>query len=208
MLSCRGSSRMCAHCALCFALGALSHSLVVMDRSEIDWHWMRNEPIEGAAFMLNRPVRVIDGPHAGETGTVISLLGLQPEPLYLVELASGADAEIPQPLLRSAYSEHPRGALAELQHWYAAQTDADWEHSYGICIETLDNPGWHVEIDLVDTELAEHAFTEINDSEPEHDWMICRVQEGKFIASGGPLMLERLISTFLQWARTAPESRI
>ncbi|MET8161729.1 Imm53 family immunity protein [Sphaerisporangium sp. NPDC005289] len=45
-------------------------------------------------------------------------------------------------------------AFAFLQSWYASCCNDDWEHSYGVTIDTLDNPGWHLKIDLVDTPLA------------------------------------------------------
>ncbi len=48
-----------------------------------------------------------------------------------------------------------RDVLAELQRWYLAQCNDDWEHSYGVTIETLDNPGWSVHIDLADTALSD-----------------------------------------------------
>ncbi len=38
--------------------------------------------------------------------------------------------------------------LRKLQNWYAAECDGDWEHQYGIKIDTIDNPGWRVEIEL------------------------------------------------------------
>jgi hypothetical protein len=28
------------------------------------------------------------------------------------------------------------------QHWYLEQCNDLWEHSYGVKIDTLDNPGW------------------------------------------------------------------
>jgi hypothetical protein len=31
--------------------------------------------------------------------------------------------------------------LRWLQDWHAGQCDGDWEHSYGVDIGTLDNPG-------------------------------------------------------------------
>ena len=43
--------------------------------------------------------------------------------------------------------------LEWLQDWYLKQCDGGWEHEYGIKIETLDNPGWKVIIDLAYTEL-------------------------------------------------------
>ena len=41
-----------------------------------------------------------------------------------------------------------------LQQWYQKNCDGEWEHLYGIEIETLDNPGWHVKIDLEETSSA------------------------------------------------------
>jgi len=32
--------------------------------------------------------------------------------------------------------------MERIQDWYRRQCDGDWEHSYGVKIETLDNPGW------------------------------------------------------------------
>ena len=35
-----------------------------------------------------------------------------------------------------------------IEKWYKGNCNGDWEHSYGITIETLDNPGWDFTIDL------------------------------------------------------------
>ena len=43
--------------------------------------------------------------------------------------------------------------LARLEAWYLRQCNGDWEHLYGVTIETLDNPGWSVTIDLTGTKL-------------------------------------------------------
>jgi hypothetical protein len=50
-------------------------------------------------------------------------------------------------------------ALTRLQEWYGEQCDGDWEHQSGICIETLDNPGWFVRIDLAGTALADRTLS-------------------------------------------------
>ncbi len=42
-----------------------------------------------------------------------------------------------------------------------AQCDGEWEHDYGIKIETLDNPGWLVSIDLLGTDLEDKSFPTI-----------------------------------------------
>ncbi|MFJ5673999.1 Imm53 family immunity protein [Streptomyces sp. NPDC093097] len=41
----------------------------------------------------------------------------------------------------------PLDPLSSLTAWYTCQCDGDWEHEYGIRIETLGNPGWSVEIE-------------------------------------------------------------
>jgi len=50
--------------------------------------------------------------------------------------------------------------LVQLPQRYRGQCDGDWEHSYGVKIETLDNPGWLVTIDLTDTTLGGVAAEE------------------------------------------------
>jgi hypothetical protein len=89
-----------------------------------------------------------------------------------------------------------------LCNWYSAQCDGDWEHTYGIKLETLDNPGWTLEIDLSDTELQEKSFAPVHrgDSEEDVSWLHCEVVAGKFEASGGAPDLPEMLETFLQGA--------
>jgi hypothetical protein len=44
-------------------------------------------------------------------------------------------------------------ALKQLQNWFSSQCDGDWEHNFGFTIETIDNPGWSLEVDLNNTEF-------------------------------------------------------
>ena len=92
--------------------------------------------------------------------------------------------------------------LTRLRNWYAAQCDGDWEHSYGIKIDTLDNPGWLLSVDLVDTDLATQPFTPVHrgDSDRDTDWLHCKVEAGKFQAAGGVPNLPAMLESFLQWA--------
>ncbi len=59
--------------------------------------------------------------------------------------------------------------IQALQNWYASNCDGDWEHSFGIRIETLDNPGWLVTIDLEDTRLEQASLTHDFDHS-DTDW--------------------------------------
>ena len=38
-----------------------------------------------------------------------------------------------------------------IENWYESHCDGDWEHDFGVSIDTLDNPGWLVKINLDDT---------------------------------------------------------
>jgi Immunity protein 53 len=98
-------------------------------------------------------------------------------------------------------------SLHELQDWYLSQCNGDWEHTYGVSIGTLDNPGWSLEVELTDTNLEGLEFKERSygigkDTEPNgQDWMVCKVKDRKFVSYGGPRKLEEIISVFLAWAK-------
>ena len=97
-------------------------------------------------------------------------------------------------------------AIEKLQHWYLSQCNDNWEHSYGVTIDTLDNPGWRVSIDLTDTKLKSAAFTKVSygiedDSKTrDTEWLVCDKKQNQFIGHGGPMKLEEIISVFLSWA--------
>jgi hypothetical protein len=96
--------------------------------------------------------------------------------------------------------------LQELQRWYRSHCNEDWEHRFGVRIDTLDNPGWSLVVDLEGTDLQDRSFHEIKvgvsaDSHPEsEDWIVCKVDGRKFVAHGGPFKLEEMIAIFLAWA--------
>lgn len=90
-------------------------------------------------------------------------------------------------------------AFKLLQNWYVKHCNGDWEHEFGIRIDTLDNPGWSVVIDLVDTNLENKKFTKINQLKTEHDWIQCKVENHKFHAAGGPQNLIDIINVFIEW---------
>lgn len=52
-------------------------------------------------------------------------------------------------------------SLKWIQDWYIKQCNEEWEHSYGIRIESLDNPGWALQISLLDTDLENGPFSRI-----------------------------------------------
>ncbi len=64
--------------------------------------WYDGLGVDGVEHALNAPVAIMDGEHVGGTGSVITILAFEPEPLYLVELATGEDVHVPQSALRPA----------------------------------------------------------------------------------------------------------
>ncbi|WP_035898448.1 Imm53 family immunity protein [Labrenzia sp. DG1229] len=46
-------------------------------------------------------------------------------------------------------------SISQIEKWFAANCDGDWEHQGGLTIKTLDNPGWSVRLDL---DTIEHRF--------------------------------------------------
>jgi len=89
--------------------------------------------------------------------------------------------------------------LAWIQGWYEQRCDGEWEHTEGITIATLDNPGWRIDISLIDTEYENKEFESVEDYRTEDNWIVCEVKDGKFNGAGGPLNLEEIIKVFHDW---------
>ncbi len=91
-------------------------------------------------------------------------------------------------------------SVARLQEWFATHCDGNWEHQYGLKIETLDNPGWSFEVDLHETDLDGKSFEEVDVTRSEEDWVECRVRKNRFEGYCGLRNLKELIEVFLKWA--------
>lgn len=107
------------------------------------------------------------------------------------------------------------GSIDWLMQWYLGHCDGNWEHSYGVAIGTLDNPGWTLKIDVKDTTLESRPFTRVAHGEPSDDldewsrtgsWWVADVKGGVFEAACGPLDLPAIISIFRKWAEAAPQA--
>ncbi len=65
--------------------------------------WMAGQRPHGVTFERRHRVRMLTGRRQGKSGTVIALIGLEPEPTYRVELVgSGEQIEVSQRMLASA----------------------------------------------------------------------------------------------------------
>lgn len=89
-----------------------------------------------------------------------------------------------------------------MQNWYTSNCDGDWEHMYGFKIYNIDNPGWSVFVDLIDTSLEKKPFSVIKYDNDENDWIICTIKDGVFKGSGGSKKLEEILLIFKNWAES------
>lgn len=95
-----------------------------------------------------------------------------------------------------------------LQNYYRECCNEDWEHTYGIHIVTLTNPGWIVDINLRDTNLEDCSFKRIRIERDDNNWVFCRVADKVFIASGGVKNLEEILTIFRDWVRECDSERM
>ena len=89
-----------------------------------------------------------------------------------------------------------------LTSWYKSNCDGDWEHSYGVRIDTLDNPGWSINIDLVDTN-EEGKMISIKIENSDEDWYSVISDGNIFTAYGDFNKLPFLISKFKEFVETS-----
>lgn len=83
-----------------------------------------------------------------------------------------------------------------LQKWFYENCNGDWEHLHVIKIETIDNPGWSIEIDFNDTNtVIDNISYELYEA-AENDWIGYSVKDGIYHGIGDSLKLNQLISIF------------
>jgi hypothetical protein len=97
-------------------------------------------------------------------------------------------------------------AFDYLQTWFRAQCNGFWEHGHGVTIETLDNGGWMVTIDIAETTLEGQPLLPIRKERNEKDWIVCSVEHGKFKGQGDSAKLDEILENFAAWAgESAPK---
>ncbi|HYX67946.1 MAG TPA: immunity 53 family protein [Terriglobales bacterium] len=90
-------------------------------------------------------------------------------------------------------------SLSALERWYSSQCNGEWERSYGVKVNTLDNPGWRVEIDLRDTKKQDAALQTVKIERTDDDWIHYWVEKRRFHIACGPGNLSEAIDLFVQW---------
>jgi len=90
-------------------------------------------------------------------------------------------------------------SLERLENWYSSHCNGDWEHQSGIEIDSLDNPGWHITIDLTGTKGENKTLERTKLGRSENDRLQYWVENRKFNAACGPKNLSELIGIFCEW---------
>jgi hypothetical protein len=95
--------------------------------------------------------------------------------------------------------------VRRVQEWFKESCDGRWEHDFGVKIESTDNPGWWVTIDLNGTRLLGRPFElvgrgDLESNDPDPPWMRCYVEDGVFNGAGDPDALDEILKVFLEWA--------
>jgi hypothetical protein len=85
--------------------------------------------------------------------------------------------------------------LQWLAQWYSDQCDGEWEHSYGVKIDTLDNPGWDVSIDLPRAMFGRKDQVVVDERDAK-EWVFCIIEGNTYKAAGSPASLSRLLEIF------------
>lgn len=83
-----------------------------------------------------------------------------------------------------------------LEKWYKQQCDQEWEHSYGVEIGTLDNPGWYVHIDLMETKYENLVMDKVQYDHGEDDWIVCEIVDCTFKGVGDCSKLDVILQIF------------
>jgi len=89
--------------------------------------------------------------------------------------------------------------ISWIQKWYATQCNGDWEHSFGVTIDNVDNPGWRVSIDIDDTLIPYEDFEGKIQDKGDDDWYSLRIKDKKFIGVGDSNKLEFLLMAFRKY---------
>ncbi len=84
-----------------------------------------------------------------------------------------------------------------LQKWFKDQTDGNWEHEVIIKIESIDNPGWSIEIDLMKSDIIpiEWRLFEISDD----NWLGYKFEDNIFYIAGDANKLDLSIRVFQEF---------
>lgn len=99
----------------------------------------------------------------------------------------------------------PMDQLPRLQRWLAEHgADAPAPEEL-IAIQSTDDPGWVVVIDIAQTSLADRPFEPVEEAPDPLTglrWFSCSIEDGAWVGAGDETQLARILETFLDWSNS------
>jgi len=89
--------------------------------------------------------------------------------------------------------------LTWLTDWFAKRCDGEWESDFGVSIESVNNPGWMVRIDLDGTGVDPSSFAAMAEQRSPSNWVECKVEAGAWMGGAGVGNLDEVIGIFRAW---------
>jgi Immunity protein 53 len=96
---------------------------------------------------------------------------------------------------------NPISELTWLQAWYLLWCDNDWEHSYGVVIESQSTVGWVLKADLSDTPLEGRPLKPNEHRRTVSDWVTWEVDGSVFRSLRGLWNLTEMIGISRGWVQ-------
>ena len=101
----------------------------------------------------------------------------------------------------------PRNDLEWLDEWYQRQCNGNWEHTQGMRLQSLDDPGWQLTIHLSGTSAVNTRPQRLRMVTRGGGWLACSIEAECFKGSGDPRKLEQIIGVFRRWVETNPRRK-
>lgn len=89
--------------------------------------------------------------------------------------------------------------ISVLQDWY--ENICGGNICTGIKIETMNNGGWCVSIDLFNTAYEDENFDSVYIKKSDSCWFKCSKENDMFIGYGGVRNLEDILGVFYRWVK-------
>lgn len=100
-------------------------------------------------------------------------------------------------LMKGGGGRLPDELIEAHQGWYAGRCEGVREHQRGVRIETLDNSGRRVEVNVGELEEGRAAAGEVKEERAADDWIAVAVRDGVFAGCGGPRNLREILLRFV-----------
>ncbi len=95
-----------------------------------------------------------------------------------------------------------------LLKWYQNQCYINEKNAAIIKIETLDNPGWYLTINLENNLLKDKIFKKIEINRTENDWLFCYIKNNKFEIPSGLFNIIEGLAIFKKWVLSFEEENL